>query len=71
MTEINQKNLRSLLPGKIAKVVSIMAHENKISLKEALLTFYASPLYKNLENESTKCWWLSPLQLFEDSTKTF
>ena len=49
MTEISQKNLRYLLPGKIAKVVSLMTSENKTSLKEALLSFYASPFIKILK----------------------
>ena len=66
MTVINQNNLRSILPGKIAQAASLIAKEKECSPKEALLLFYSSDVYKNLENESTKCWWLSPYQLYED-----
>lgn len=66
MTVVNQDNLRSILPGKIAQIVSLLTKEKHCTPKEALLFFYASGVYKNLENESTKYWWLSPSQLVED-----
>ena len=66
MTVVNQSNLRSILPGKIAQIVSLLVKEKNCTPKEALLLFYSSDVYKNLENESTKYWWLSPYQLFED-----
>lgn len=66
MNCVTQKTLRTLLPGKIARVVALISQEKNCSEKEALLDFYASDVYKKLENESTKCWRLSPEQLFED-----
>ena len=66
MTVVNQNNIRSILPGKIAQVVSLLVNEKKYTPKEALLKFYSSTVYKNLEIESTKYWWLSPYQLYED-----
>ena len=66
MTVVNQNNLRTILPGKIAQTVSLIAEEKKCSPKDALLQFYSSNVYKNLEIESTKYWWLSSYQLFED-----
>jgi hypothetical protein len=70
MTVVNQNNLRSILPSKIAQVVSLLVNEKQYTPKEALLKFYSSTVYKNLENESTKYWWLSPYQLFEDVVKS-
>ncbi|WP_296328154.1 hypothetical protein [uncultured Treponema sp.] len=66
MTVVTQKNLRSLLPGKIAKVVSLISGEKHCSVKDALLQFYNSSVYKELEIEQTKRWWQSPYELFED-----
>ncbi len=66
MPEITQKNFRILLPGKIAAVVEKVAAHKKCSGKEALLAFYQSNLYRQLENEKTKCWWESPEQLYQD-----
>lgn len=48
------------------EVVSLLVNEKQYTPKEALLKFYSSTVYKNLENESTKYWWLSPYQLYED-----
>jgi hypothetical protein len=64
--EITQENFRLLLPGKIASVAEKIAADRKCSPKEALQTFYASALYRQLENEKTKRWWESPLQLYQD-----
>lgn len=66
MTVVTQQNLRSLLPGKIAQVAVLIAADTRCSLKEALLQFYRSPVYKELEIEQTKRWWQSPLELYED-----
>ena len=66
MPEITQKNFRGLLPGKISAVVMLLAEELKCSPKEALLEFYSSPTYRELEQESSKRWWESPRQLYDD-----
>lgn len=66
MKKITQKNVRLLLPGKVAKAATLLAQEKNISPKEALVLFYRSGVYKNLEVESSKYWWLSGEQLFED-----
>ncbi|MBP5401637.1 MAG: hypothetical protein J6Y36_00605 [Treponema sp.] len=66
MTQVNQNNLRSVLPAKIAQTVSMISSEKNCSAKLALLQFYKSPVYKELENEQTKRWWQSPYNLFED-----
>jgi hypothetical protein len=64
--EITQDNFRLLLPGKIAAIVGKILEERHCSPKEALLLFYRSELYRELENEKTKRWWESPMQLYAD-----
>lgn len=66
MTQVTQENLRSILPGKIARTIMLISEEEKSSVKNALLKFYKSSVYKKLEIEQTKRWWQSSLQLFED-----
>ncbi|MBP5695237.1 MAG: hypothetical protein J6X11_01160 [Treponema sp.] len=66
MTQVTQENLRSILPGKIARTIMLISEEEKSSVKNALLKFYKSRVYKELEIEQTKRWWQSSLQLFED-----
>jgi hypothetical protein len=62
--EITQENFRLLLPGKIAAIVEKWREKEHCSSKEALLAFYSSKLYHELENEKTKRWWESPVQLY-------
>ncbi|MHC6203607.1 hypothetical protein ACYULU_10480 [Breznakiellaceae bacterium SP9] len=64
LAPITQENFRLLLPGKIAVIVEMRMEEDPCTAKEALLEFYHSKLYHELENEKTKWWWLSPLQLY-------
>jgi hypothetical protein len=66
MTSKLTENFRLLLPGKIAAMVEKRREERGCSSKEALLAFYRSSLYRELENEETKRWWESPTQLYED-----
>lgn len=66
MTQVTQENLRSILPGKIARTIMLISEEEKSSVKNALLKFYKSSVYKELEIEETKRWWQSSLELFED-----
>ena len=66
MKEVTQENLRTILPGKIARAVMMLAESRHCSPKEALLQFYGSRVYKELEIERTKRWWQSSSELFED-----
>ena len=61
---INQENLRLLIPGKAARIASMLAKARKITPEAALLAFYRSPLYRQLEREETKLWHFSPEQLY-------
>ena len=63
MPEITQDNFRILLPGKIAKAVFLAAEHSGEDCFEVAKRFYASPVYHELERESSKYWWLSPEQL--------
>ena len=60
---ITQKTLRSILPGKIAKTVILIAERDHQDPLAALKSFYYSPTYAQLEREESKYWWLSPEQL--------
>lgn len=60
---INQQNLRSILPGKIVRTVVLMSQRLGISRMAALRKFYASEMYRQLEREDSKYWWMSPEQL--------
>ena len=64
--KITQQNVRFLLPGKIAQTVAMIAHAENISIEKALMEFYRSQTYANLERETSKYWWFSPAQLFQD-----
>ena len=64
MQEINQQNLRLLIPGKAAGVAGLISKNTGMPLKEALLLFYRSSLYKQLEREETKVWHYSPLTIY-------
>ena len=62
--EITQGNVRLLIPGKAARMATLIAARRRISLKAALLAFYRSKTYRELERESSKYWHYSPEQLF-------
>ena len=64
--KITQQNVRFLLPTKIAQTVAMIAKAENISQQSALLVFYRSQTYANLEREASKYWWFSPAQLFQD-----
>jgi hypothetical protein len=64
LPEITQQNFRVLLPGKIAAVVAKICESRKCSAQTALLEFYKSEIYRELEIEETKRWWESPAQLY-------
>ena len=63
MPEITQKNFRILLPGKIASAVMLVSSRFGRDCFAEARSFYDSPLYAELERESSKYWWMSPDQL--------
>ena len=62
--EITQENVRLLIPGKAARMATLIAACRHITPKAALLAFYRSKTYRELERESSKYWHYSPEQLF-------
>jgi len=62
--EITQENVRLLIPGKAARIATLIAAKRHITPKAALLAFYRSKTYQELERESSKYWHYSPEQLF-------
>jgi hypothetical protein len=66
LSEITQQNFRVLLPGKIAQIVVKICQSRRCSAKTAILEFYNSKLYRELEIEETKRWWESPAQLYSE-----
>ena len=62
--QITQNNLRLLIPCKAAGVAMLIAEKRAVPPKTALLEFYRSKAYRELERESSKYWHYSPEQLF-------
>lgn len=65
MQKVNQNNVRLLIPNKAAAVAARISETESLTSREALLKFYRSKIYGQLENESTKVWHYSPAQLWE------
>ena len=61
--QVTQKNLYNLIPAKAAKIASLLHHNRKMGMKQALLSFYKSHAYRLLEKEETKLWYASPAQI--------
>ena len=63
--ELTQDNLYLLLPGKVLAVAQMYARNHKVTLLDALHKVYASDMYKELEQESTKRWHEGPVSLYQ------
>ena len=66
MFQINQNNLRLLLPGKVSWLVEYLHNDYGFTLQECLKRIYYSKLYEKLSTESTKYWHLGPVDLYEE-----
>lgn len=62
---LTQDNLYLLLPGKVLAVAQMYARHHQVSVLDALRKVYASDMYKELEQESTKRWHEGPVSLYE------
>lgn len=62
---ITKDNVHLLLPGKIASVSAMYADDHKCSILDAMMLFYASDTYRELQDEETKLWHLGPVALYE------
>lgn len=64
--EVNQDNLYLFIPSKISLMADMLISDQNISVVEAIKRIYKSQTYKLLEDESTKKWHSSPVDLYRD-----
>ncbi len=64
--EVTQKNVHLFIPAKAAKIICRIERDRDIELKDALLAFYRSSVYRMLETENTKLWHDSGEQIYEE-----
>ena len=69
LEEVTQENLYNFIPGKAARITTLLRRDRKMALKQALLTFYRSRAYRLLERENTKLWHASPAQIYDEYLK--
>ena len=69
LEEVTQENLYNFIPGKAARITTLLRRDRKMALKQALLTFYRSRAYRLLEREETKLWHASPAQIYDEYLK--
>ena len=69
LEEMTQKALCDFIPGKVARITTLLRQDRKTALKQALLTFYKSRAYHLLEQEETKLWHESPAQIYDEYLK--
>ena len=69
LEEVTQENLYNFIPGKAARITTLLRRDRKMALKQALLTFYRSRAYRLLEHEETKLWHASPAQIYDEYLK--
>lgn len=66
---MTQKALCDFIPGKAARITTLLRRDRQMALKQALLTFYRSKAYSLLEHEETKLWHASPAQIYAEYLK--
>ena len=66
---MTDKTLCDFIPGKAARITTLLRQDRKMALKQALLTFYRSDAYRLLEREETKLWHASPAQIYVEYLK--
>lgn len=71
MEKITQDNLYLLLPLKVGWLAPWLAEDKGISLARAIGLVYRSKLYKKLSTESTKYWYLGPVDLYRELLEEF
>lgn len=63
--KLTQDNLYLLLPGKVLAVAEMYARHHDVSVLDAMRKVYASGMYRELEQESTKRWYEGPVSLYQ------
>jgi hypothetical protein len=67
--KVTQENLYNFIPGKAARIATLLRQNRRMAPKQALLTFYRSRAYRLLEREETKLWHASPAQIYAEYLK--
>lgn len=62
---VTQENVRLFIPGKVAKICGELNRTENLSLQDALLKYYNSPVCKILSRESSKLWHESWLYIYQ------
>ena len=70
MLDVTQNNLYLLIPSKVAWMTDMLTEDYKVSIVDAVKKIYASDVYRQLENESTKMWHLGPVALYQGLTQS-
>ena len=63
---ITQDNVHLLIPSKISWMADMLVKDRGVSIVDAVKILYSSSIYKKLEVESTKAWYLGPVALYEE-----
>lgn len=66
---MTREALCGFIPGKAARITTLLRQDRRMALKQALLTFYRSGAYRLLEREETKLWHESPAQIYAEYLK--
>ena len=66
--DITQDNLYLLLPSKVSLMTEMLCDDTGMGIVDAMKRIYASPTYRQLEQEETKLWNLGPVALYEEGT---
>ena len=66
---INSDYLFLVVSSKSRWGTCFLAEDEKVSIVEALKKVYASELYREMEEEQTKKWYLGPVSLYEELEK--
>lgn len=64
--DITQDNLYLILPSKVSRMAEMLAEDSGKSIVQAVKDIYHSEVYKRLEQESTKQWYLGPVALYQE-----
>lgn len=65
--KITQDNLYLILPGKVTQIANRLIELGLAKdIDSALKIVYSSSVYKKMENESSKYWWLGLNALYEE-----
>ena len=63
---VTQDNLYLFLPSKVSRMAEMLAEDNNMDIVDAVSCIYASDLYKDLEQETSKLWHLGPVDLYRE-----